>query len=70
MVTIHTTENFDDWFSGLKDKQAARRIQARFDRAEDGNFGDSEQVGGGVMRCAFMWGQATAFISPSAAWTS
>jgi len=48
MKTIHTTEVFDAWFTGLKDRQAARRIQARIDRAEDGNFGDCEPVGEGV----------------------
>jgi putative addiction module killer protein len=48
MKTIHTTDTFDHWFSGLRDKQAARRIQVRIDRAEDGNFGDCESVGEGV----------------------
>jgi len=48
MRTIHTTEVFDAWFDGLKDPQAARRIQVRIDRAEDGNFGDCEAVGEGV----------------------
>ena len=35
MLTIYTTEVFDRWFAALKDKQAARRIQVRIDRAED-----------------------------------
>lgn len=48
MKTIYTTEVFDDWFESLKDRQAARRIQARIDRAEDGNFGDHKSVGEGV----------------------
>lgn len=48
MITIHTTQNFDHWFSRLRDRQAARRIQARIDRVEDGNFGDCEPVGEGV----------------------
>ena len=48
MKTIYTTEVFDAWFESLRDKQAARRIQARIDRAEDGNFGDHKSVGGGV----------------------
>ena len=46
--TIFTTEIFDAWFISLRDKQAVRRIQARIDRAEDGNFGDRESVGEGV----------------------
>lgn len=48
MKAIYTTEVFDEWFAGLKDTQAARRIQARIDRAEEGNFGDHKSVGEGV----------------------
>jgi putative addiction module killer protein len=48
MKTIYTTEIFDGWFEALRDKQAARRIQARIDRVEEGNFGDHKSVGGGV----------------------
>lgn len=48
MVTILTTETFDAWFSRLKDTQARVRIQARIDRAEEGNFGDCQPVGEGV----------------------
>jgi putative addiction module killer protein len=46
--TIYTTEVFDDWFASLRDRQTARRIQARIDRAEEGNFGDHKSVGEGV----------------------
>ncbi len=48
MSTIQTTETFDTWFAGLRDRKAKARIQARIDRAEDGNFGDCEPVGKGV----------------------
>lgn len=48
MNIIQTTEVFDDWFNGLKDHIAKARIQARIDRAEDGNFGDCQPVGEGV----------------------
>jgi putative addiction module killer protein len=48
MKSIYTTEVFDAWFESLKDKQTARRIQARIDRAEEGNFGDHKGVGEGV----------------------
>ena len=48
MNSIYTTEVFDAWFESLKDKQTARRIQARIDRAEQGNFGDHKAVGEGV----------------------
>ena len=56
MKTIHTTKVFDDWFAGLRDKQAMRRIQARIDRAEDGNFGDCEPVGEGVSEMRIHYG--------------
>lgn len=56
MRTIHITETFDDWFAGLRDKQAVRRIHARIDRAEDGNFGDCEPVGGGVSEMRIHYG--------------
>ena len=48
MNTIYTTEVFDAWFESLTDKQTARRIQARIDRAEEGNFGDRKPVGAGI----------------------
>lgn len=48
MNTIYTTSVFDVWFASLRDQQAVRRIQARIDRAEDGNFGDVAPVGEGV----------------------
>lgn len=48
MKSILTTEIFDEWLSLLKDKAGAMRIQARIDRAEDGNFGDIPPVGEGV----------------------
>jgi putative addiction module killer protein len=48
MYTICTTEAFDTWFASLTDKHTARRVQARIDRVEDGNFGDHKAVGQGV----------------------
>jgi putative addiction module killer protein len=48
MRTIYTTDVFDAWFESLADRQTARRIQARIDRAEDGNFGDHKVIGAGV----------------------
>ena len=48
MKTILTTAVFDAWYQSLRDRQAARRIQVRIDRAEVGNFGDCQPVGEGV----------------------
>lgn len=56
MKAISTTDVFDAWFSGLRDKQAMRRIHARIDRAEDGNFGDCEPVGEGVSEMRIHYG--------------
>jgi putative addiction module killer protein len=56
MNSIQTTEVFDDWFAKLKDNQVVRRVQARIDRAEDGNFGACEPVGEGVSEMRIHYG--------------
>ncbi|KNC94033.1 type II toxin-antitoxin system RelE/ParE family toxin [Trabulsiella odontotermitis] len=56
MKIIYTTEEFDDWFAQLRDRQARKRIQARIDRAEGGNFGDCEPVGEGVSEMRIHYG--------------
>ena len=56
MKSIYTTGTFDAWFQSLRDKQAARRIQVRVDRAEEGNFGDCKPVGGGVSEMRIHYG--------------
>jgi len=64
MKAVFTTEVFDEWLEALRDKQAARRIQARIDRAEEGNFGDCKSVGEGVseMRIHFGPGYRVYFV--------
>ncbi|CAI1171888.1 Uncharacterized protein conserved in bacteria [Serratia proteamaculans] len=56
MKIIYTTEEFDGWFARLRDRQAQKRIQARIDRAESGNFGDCEPVGEGVSEMRIHYG--------------
>jgi putative addiction module killer protein len=56
MKSVYTTEVFDAWFGSLRDRQAARRIQARIDRVEEGNFGDCQPVGGGVSEMRIHFG--------------
>ena len=46
--SIQSTEIFDLWFERLNDRRAKARIQARIDRAEDGNFGDHKPIAEGV----------------------
>ncbi|MFT4247646.1 MAG: type II toxin-antitoxin system RelE/ParE family toxin [Pseudomonas sp.] len=51
MFTVHTTDVFDAWFSGLRDARAKARIEARIRRAELGNLGDAKFFDGiGEMR--------------------
>ena len=56
MINIQTADTFDAWFYSLKDKRAIARIQARIDRAEDGNFGDCSPVGKGVSEMLIHYG--------------
>lgn len=56
MKQIVTTEFFDDWFADLRDARAKVRIQVRIDRAQLGNFGDSEPVGEGVSEMRIHYG--------------
>lgn len=56
MLRIQTTQTFDRWFANLQDRRAVARIQARIDRAEDGNFGDCEPVGEGVSEMRIHYG--------------
>ncbi len=56
MYSIFTTSNFDKWFQSIKDQPTKRRIQARIDRAEDGNLGDCKPVGHGVSEMRVMFG--------------
>lgn len=64
MTSILTTDQFDKWYASLKDKIAIKRIQARIDRAEQGNFGDCSPVGEGVseMRIHFGPGYRVYFV--------
>lgn len=64
MRSIHTTEQFDIWFTHLADKTGRFRIQARVDRIEIGNFGDCEPIGEGVseMRIHFGPGYRVYFV--------
>lgn len=48
MNDIHSTEEFEDWLTSLKDLNARAKILVRIDRAKCGNFGDSEAVGDGI----------------------
>ncbi len=56
MIEIFVSAEFEDWFEGLKDRQAKARIQARIDRAGLGNLGDSAPVGDGISEMRVHYG--------------
>lgn len=48
-MIVHQTERFAAWFEGLRDRQAARRIQVRIDGLAAGNPGQHRVLTGGVV---------------------
>ena len=48
MLTILKSRTFDDWLSGLKDREARSRVQARVDRLAMGNPGDVKPTRSGI----------------------
>lgn len=48
MYSVLLTEEFKEWFAGLRDLKARARIDARVRRAELGNLSDVKSVGEGV----------------------
>lgn len=45
---IATTKDFNRWLARIRDRQSARVIAQRLDRAVAGNLGDVKSVGQGV----------------------
>lgn len=56
MNTFESTEQFDAWLRGLKDRTAKAKILNRIDSAILGNFGDCKPVGSGVSEMRIHWG--------------
>lgn len=56
MLNLEKTIEYQDWFTGLADKQVKARIQARIDRLQDGNTGDVAPVGEGVSELRLHFG--------------
>lgn len=48
MYTVHLTEAFDAWLSGIKDSRTRSRLLARLRKASLGNLGDVKAVGNGI----------------------
>lgn len=56
MVKVVRSSTFDQWLRGLKDRQAAARVQVRIDRLADGNPGDVKPVGSGISELRISYG--------------
>lgn len=56
MKSLQTTNVFDHWYDGLRDRQGRARIAARLRRVELGNFGDVKPVGSGVSELRIDYG--------------
>jgi putative addiction module killer protein len=48
VYTIKRTEEFTDWFAGIKDGLTRSRLAVRLRKATLGNLGDTRTVGEGV----------------------
>ena len=56
MKAIKTTEIFDGWIAGLKDRQAVARIRIRIDRLAMGNSGQCRNLKAGVVEMKLDFG--------------
>jgi putative addiction module killer protein len=48
MIEIRQTDEYADWFDGLRDREARSRILVRIRRVSLGNLGNVKPVGEGV----------------------
>lgn len=56
MIEVRQTEEFSTWLRRLRDANAVARIVARIRRLEQGNPGDTNSVGNGVMEMRIDYG--------------
>ncbi len=56
MVELRRTENYNEWFFGLRDSKARGRITSRIRRLLLGNPGDVKPVGKGVSELRINYG--------------
>jgi putative addiction module killer protein len=56
MYELETTDEFVDWFDGVRDREAKRRIRKRLDRAIGGNLGSVRGAGDGVSEMKIDYG--------------
>jgi putative addiction module killer protein len=56
MLEVLKSATYNDWFEGLRDRQARARIAVRVDRLGFGNPGDVKPVGAGVSEMRIDYG--------------
>lgn len=54
--TIETTQGFNLWLQKIKDKKTRYRLDARFDRIIDGQFGDHKAITPHLFELRFFFG--------------
>ncbi|KJV10533.1 hypothetical protein VZ95_04220 [Elstera litoralis] len=55
-LTIRRTAEFDRWMIGLNDDRAIARIETRLTRLGQGNPGDVEPIGSGLLELRIAYG--------------
>jgi putative addiction module killer protein len=56
VIEIRQTDEYADWFEGLRDREARARILVRIRRVSLGNLGDVKPVGEGVSELRIGYG--------------
>ena len=53
---IKTTQDFDKWLKKIRDKKVLHRLDVRFNRIANGNFGDAKQIAANLFELRFFFG--------------
>ena len=56
VIEIRQTDEYADWFDGLRDREARARILVRIRRVSLGNLGDVKALGDGVSELRITYG--------------
>ena len=56
VYSIEATNEYDKWFTKLKDASGKIKILARLARVENGNFGDHKQLGNELFELRMFFG--------------
>lgn len=56
MYILEQLPEFEDWFTGLRDRTIKNRLLARLSRIEKGNFGDYKTIEGQLLELRMTFG--------------